>query len=71
MGCLMIDIKKIADRFRTKKDAKEEKATDAIFPSWKYHATLKPRLVFSDEDVKNLGPGWENSPAYFEKKGSK
>lgn len=42
-----------------------EKIEDFDFPRWKYHATKKPALVNSKREESELGPGWENSPAYF------
>lgn len=45
-----------------------EKISDTFYPKWKYHATEKPRIVNSASEEKFLGAGWENSPAYFEKK---
>lgn len=44
------------------KDKKQD-----VFPCWKYHATKKPIIVNSQEELDTLGAGWENSPAYFEK----
>jgi len=33
------------------------------FPSYRYHATLKPCLVQSPEESDALGPEWADSPA--------
>lgn len=52
-----------------------KKTQDFDYPKWLYHATEKPVIVNSKQEEKDLGPGWENSPAYFieqkEKKNSK
>lgn len=37
-----------------------------VFPSWRYHKTLEPKLVKSEREDKALGKGWEHSPAAFE-----
>lgn len=42
-----------------------EKFSDFDYPKWKYHASLKPCMVNSKAEEDALGPGWENSPAYF------
>lgn len=34
-----------------------------LFPSWRYHATEKARIVQTPEDEAALGPGWTDSPA--------
>lgn len=45
-----------------------EKLSDFDYPKWKYHATKTPMVVNNYKEERALGPGWENSPAYFEKK---
>jgi hypothetical protein len=32
------------------------------FPKWKYHPTLKARIVQNAEEEKALGKGWYNRP---------
>lgn len=63
----MIDFKKLASKFKKKKQS-EPRVTDDVYPCWKYHAFYNPRLVGSKEEELLLGYGWENSPAYFDKK---
>ena len=36
------------------------------YPKWKYHKTEEPQLVESEEQEKELGGEWKESPADFE-----
>lgn len=36
------------------------------YPKWKYHKTEEPKLVESEEQEKELGGDWKESPADFE-----
>jgi len=36
-----------------------------MYPSFRYHATEEPKIVNSPEEEKELGKGWEDSPAAF------
>lgn len=38
------------------------------YPKWKYHESLEPVVVQSEAEELELGAGWEESPAAFEKK---
>lgn len=38
-----------------------------IFPTWRYHKTLEPRIVHSKEELDALGSSWVDNPAAFEK----
>jgi hypothetical protein len=33
------------------------------YPTWRYHAELPPRVVYSEEQDNALGSGWFDSPA--------
>jgi hypothetical protein len=63
----MIDVKKFISRMK-KKPRAQTIETSSFYPCWKYHAVMKPRIVNSAQEEIELGPGWENSPAYFDKK---
>ena len=40
-----------------------------VFPSWRYHKSLEPKLVHNIEDHEIAAKeGWADSPAYFDKK---
>ena len=38
----------------------------AGFPSWRYHATERARIVNSEAEDNALGPAWADSPAAFD-----
>lgn len=64
----MIDFKKYFSGIKKKKQPKKESVLNGIYPAWKYHKYLEPVIVNSEEEELELGPGWENSPAYFDTK---
>ena len=33
------------------------------YPTWRYHASLNPRIVKTQEEDESLGKGWFDSPA--------
>ena len=35
------------------------------YPSWRYHATLPPRIVQTQAEDKKLGKAWKDTPAAF------
>lgn len=37
-----------------------------VYPSWRYHKSLEPRIVRSAEEDQLLGSEWKDSPARFE-----
>jgi hypothetical protein len=36
-----------------------------VYPSWRYHKTLEPRLVLDANEDKALGNEWADTPAKF------
>lgn len=36
-----------------------------MFPSWRYHRTLDPRIVADPLEDEALGEGWADTPAAF------
>jgi hypothetical protein len=36
---------------------------ELVYPSWRYHAELEARIVYSAEEDAALGDGWCHSPA--------
>lgn len=64
----MIDLKKYFSGVKKKKQKKQETILSGFYPVWKYHAHFDPVIVNSEEEELELGPGWENSPAYFDTK---
>lgn len=41
---------------------------EKVYPSWRYHKTLEPKIVHSEEHDEELGSGWADSPAAHEEK---
>jgi hypothetical protein len=39
-----------------------------VFPTWRYHKTLEPKLVRNREELESLGKEWADTPAAFEVK---
>lgn len=64
----MIDLKKYFSVNKKKKQKKEETVLSGIYPTWKYHKHFEAVIVNSEDEEQELGPGWENSPAYFDSK---
>lgn len=63
-----MDLKKYLSEPKKKKQKKQETVLSGIYPTWKYHAHFEPVVVNSEDEERELGPGWENSPAYFDMK---
>lgn len=38
-----------------------------VYPSWRYHASLEPKLVKDESEDRALGAEWSDSPAAFDK----
>ena len=37
-----------------------------VYPSWRYHKTHQPKVIYSADEDLSLGEEWADSPAKFE-----